>query len=178
MFVSRLPFFSAQDPAWLNVLSGHSVGVRGRPLSYRETLTRFSDPGIVLVPESGGFYPDLNVRHNLDFFRLLGPLPAEAAPSQEIASQFGLEEELETPARELDRGRAMLLALACAAAQQPRVMLVADPFVGTDDFSRRLAVGILRDLKQAGLGLVLVSLDEKLLTELCEETWTPGKEPQ
>jgi len=74
---------------------------------------------------------------------------------------------IEAPVRALSGGNQQRVVLARWLAQQPRVLVLNGPSVGVDVGSKAEIHGIIRDLSQQGLGVVVISDDLPELLATC-----------
>jgi energy-coupling factor transport system ATP-binding protein len=68
--------------------------------------------------------------------------------------------------RDLSEGQKLTLALAIVLAARPRLLLLDEPTRGLDYIAKRRLVGILRELAEAGHGVVLATHDVELVAEV------------
>lgn len=126
------------------------VEVLGRPV---EQLDREQ---VGYMPQSGALYAELTVRQNLELYaRLRGVEPTENPERMEHLYRLtGLGEFTERPSGQLSGGMRQKLALACAVAAAPRLMLLDEPSVGVDPVSRREIWQLAMDLSGPETSLV------------------------
>jgi len=103
-------------------------------------------------------YKDLTVRENLRFVCRLYGLANPEARVNELLEQFAFNDE----GRDMQRAGTMSggwkqrLALACAMAHRPRILLLDEPTAGVDPKAREAFWDILQDIAATGVS-VLVS---------------------
>lgn len=102
---------------------------------------------------------------------LLGGDPrdsARVARARREATRFGLDERWSDPLQTLSWGMKRKLCLAAAQMQEPRVMLLDDPFSGLDSPAVREMRTILHDNRVAGITQVVAVYDLDPLLDLCD----------
>jgi ABC-2 type transport system ATP-binding protein len=110
------------------------------------------------MPQNFSLYPDLSVEENLSFFADLNGVAGERLPERMRAMlEFtNLQGFRGRRAADLSGGMKKKLALACALAHDPQVLLLDEPSTGVDPVSRRELWRILADVVRRGV-TVLVS---------------------
>jgi energy-coupling factor transporter ATP-binding protein EcfA2 len=68
--------------------------------------------------------------------------------------------------RDLSEGQKLTLALAVVLAARPRLLLLDEPTRGLDYIAKRALVAVLRELADAGHGVVLATHDVELVAEV------------
>jgi energy-coupling factor transport system ATP-binding protein len=68
--------------------------------------------------------------------------------------------------RDLSEGQKLTLALAVVLAAEPRLLLLDEPTRGLDYVAKRALVAVLRELADAGHGVVLATHDVELVAEV------------
>ncbi|MCZ8321110.1 MAG: ATP-binding cassette domain-containing protein [Novosphingobium sp.] len=108
------------------------------------------------MPQGGALYAELTVRQNLELYaRLRGLEPADNPERMEHLYRLtGLGPFTERPVGQLSGGMRQKLALACAVAAAPRLMLLDEPSVGVDPVSRREIWQLAMDLSGPETSLV------------------------
>lgn len=77
--------------------------------------------------------------------------------THEVLDYVGLGEQRYRPAEQYSTGRRQQLKLAQALVHDPDVLLLDEPTNGMDPRGRRLMLGLIRDLGQAGMSVLLSS---------------------
>jgi branched-chain amino acid transport system ATP-binding protein len=94
---------------------------------------------------------------------------AFAAASMELLERVGLAGEAEARAGTLTFGKLRFLEIARAMAMRPRIMLLDEPAAGLNQSESERLAGILRGLRDEGIGLLLVDHDVPFVFDLCDE---------
>jgi ABC-2 type transport system ATP-binding protein len=113
--------------------------------------------GIVL--QSVGFYPRATVRESVEQMAGFYPHPRDVL---ETVALVGLEEKLDTRAKQLSGGQLRRLDLALALVGDPELIFLDEPTTGFDPAARRAAWEVIRSLRGLGKTLLLTThyLDE------------------
>src|SRR4051794_34418646 len=113
--------------------------------------------GIVL--QSTGFYPRATVRESLEQMAGFYPHPRDVLDTVKLV---GLEEKLDTRAKQLSGGQQRRLDLALALVGDPEVIFLDEPTTGFDPAARRASWEVIRSLRRLGKTLLLTThyLDE------------------
>jgi len=137
-----------------------SVTVGGRPLARMRKE-------IAYVPQRGEV--DWNFPITVEQTALLGTYPrlglfnwvnARArATASEALRQVDLLALKDRPISQLSGGQQQRMFLARALAQQPRLILLDEPFTGVDAASEKVIVAVLHRLRAAGAAILLVHHD-------------------
>jgi len=138
-------------------LRGGTVRWEGRPLDGLPTH-RIVEAGIALVPEGRRLFTRMTVEENL----LLGAF----APRAQADRRVGLErvftlfprlaERRRQLAGSLSGGEQQMVALGRALMSRPRLLLLDEPSLGLAPRVVEAILGTLRQIRQAGLGVLLV----------------------
>lgn len=109
------------------------------------------------MPQRFGLYEDLTVAENIFFYGELFSVPRaeRLARSQELLKAAGLADFRERLAGQLSGGMKQKLGLICALIHTPRVLLLDEPTTGVDPVSRREFWGILYNLRESGVTIIL-----------------------
>jgi ABC-2 type transport system ATP-binding protein len=121
------------------------------------------------LPQRSVLYPDLSVRHNLDFVASLSGLPPRSrlwptsrsrrarARIDEVLATVGLEHRQRHRLRDLSGGERRRLALAAAMAHQPELLVLDEPTAGVDPVLRQDLWQHFSDLRDEGRSLVVTT---------------------
>ncbi len=147
--------------AGFEVPDAGTVTVGGTCLANGPDAVPAHQRGIGFVPQDGALFPHLNIADNVGF-GLPRSLAGRAQRIRELMQLVSLDEALllRRP-HELSGGQQQRVALARAMAQQPRLMLLDEPFSALDTGLRaatRKAVAAL--LAQTGITAILVTHDQ------------------
>jgi heme exporter protein A len=104
-------------------------------------------------------YPELTAFENLAFFAGLYAIADAPAAARAALTQAGLADRADDPISSLSRGMRQRVALERALIQQPRLVLLDEPFTGLDDESTSLLAARLRDLRDRGAIVVMATHD-------------------
>ncbi len=121
------------------------------------------------MPQRFSLYPDLSIAENLRFFADLYLVSGKERRQRErqIYGFSKLEPFKTRKAGALSGGMKQKLALGCTLIHTPDVLILDEPTTGVDPVSRQEFWGILRDLREQGLAL-LVSTPYMDEAELCD----------
>jgi ABC-2 type transport system ATP-binding protein len=174
----------------LEVTAGQVAGVIGPPDSGKTTLIRLLSGQIpptagsvcitghdvmrgreaaqaalgVLFAESA-LYERSSVRDNLTFHARLRRLPKGRV--DEVLSRIGLIDQARKHVKELPTGLQRRLAFGRAILHRPAVLLLDEPFAGTDPESVRLLSRLIGEEAAGGTAVLIASDDAAGLARLC-----------
>ncbi|MGD2270251.1 MAG: ABC transporter ATP-binding protein [Desulfobacterales bacterium] len=116
------------------------------------------------MPQRFGLYQDLTVAENIDFFMdIYGLAGAERTNRRDYYLGFSnLLPFLNRKAGDLSGGMKQKLGLACVLVHQPSLLILDEPTNGVDPVSRQEFWGILAEMKQKGMTILVSTayLDE------------------
>jgi heme exporter protein A len=122
-----------------------------------------------VVSHSLWLYPDLTAAENLSLFTRLYSLTQVSERVARALEAVGLTSQSEIRVRSLSRGMQQRLTLARAWLHEPSILLLDEPFTGVDAASFAHIVELLRQKKQSGLSIVLVSHSVAEVSALADE---------
>jgi branched-chain amino acid transport system ATP-binding protein len=126
--------------------------------------------GISYVPQGRNIFPELSVRHNLE----LGAVAAGAridvnARVEGLLERFPmLRQKASAQASTLSGGQQKLLEIARSLLLDPRLMLIDEPSIGLSPLLVQEVFGILLDLKQKGMTILMVEQNAKSALEMSD----------
>jgi branched-chain amino acid transport system permease protein len=115
-----------------------------------------------------------HLRSRAGLLRAMLVFPAAAeerairAAAYDVGRRLGLTDDLDTPAADLPFGRQRVLEVARALALEPDLLLLDEPMAGLSGSERRALAGVLRELRDQGLGIVLVEHDVDAVLALAD----------
>jgi heme exporter protein A len=140
--------------------------VRGNDcVARRDTVRR----EVALLSHASFLYEDLTAYQNLVVLaRLLG-LEAPADVAGELLLKVGLTKRSDSPVRQFSAGMRKRLAIARLLMKAPAVALLDEPFGELDPSGIQAMEKIIRELKDAGVTVVLATHLIEQGQALCEE---------
>jgi branched-chain amino acid transport system ATP-binding protein len=153
----------------MRTIAGHTTMHRGRiGLEGREVAAmapwRRARLGVGYVPQEREIFPSLSVLENITVGSVPGPwtmdriftlFPSLANRSANLGTQ-------------LSGGEQQMLSIARALALQPKILLLDEPFEGLAPTIVELLVGVFRELRGAGLSIVLTEQHARLALEMTD----------
>ncbi|MBI5029972.1 MAG: ABC transporter ATP-binding protein [Chloroflexi bacterium] len=177
-------FWALRDVS-LTIDSGRTLGIIGANGAGKSTLLRLiggvskPDEGYVetrgrigaLLDLSAGFHPDLTGRENVFVSGVIAGLTR-----QEIAERFDaivafaeLENSIDYPLRTYSTGMQMRLGFAVAAHCEPEILLIDEWLAVGDVAFEAKCLRCIRQFQKDGTTIVVVSHNENLIRELCDD---------
>ena len=126
--------------------------------------------GLALVPEGRGVFARLSVRENLD----MGAYARDdcagiAADMQRVFSLLPrLKERAGQTAGTLSGGEQQMVALGRALMSRQRLLLLDEPSMGLSPVMVDTVFGVIREIAQEGVTLLLVEQNARLALSLCD----------
>jgi ABC-2 type transport system ATP-binding protein len=116
-------------------------------------------PRVGVMLQSGGVWPALRAG---DMLRHVARLYAHPLDVDTLLERLGLTKVARTPYRRLSGGEQQRLALGCALVGRPELVFLDEPTTGLDPQARVDAWQFLRELRAAGVSIVMTThlLDE------------------
>ena len=114
---------------------------------------------IGLISHQTLLYEDLTARENLLFYGRLYGLRDLRALADAALGAVGLRGRENDRVRGFSRGMKQRLSIARATLHRPAILLLDEPFTGLDTSARTMLGRMLRDLKQEGRTIILVTHD-------------------
>jgi ABC-type branched-subunit amino acid transport system ATPase component len=127
-----------------------SISLFGRDITSMAAYER-ADAGIMIAPESRGIFPALTVEENL---AVTLRSAADRTLALERFPQLAARRKL--PASNLSGGEQQMLCLAPILVRPPRLLIADEISLGLAPTIVREVLGILRELRAAGLSILMV----------------------
>ena len=135
--------------------SGGELLFRGRPLQGDVAQAMRRELGVLSY--EARLYPDLTARENLRVFGTLHGVPDLAARVERELERVGLGDVPEVPVRTFSSGMSKRLGLARLLLNEPRIVLLDEPYAALDARSQGLMDSLLHNLRAAGGTAVVVT---------------------
>jgi ABC-type multidrug transport system ATPase subunit len=180
----RVPLF---EPVSFFLLRGEGLGIYGRNGCGKTTLLdilagltkpdagEFTRAGrIGYVMQRDGFQDALSCRDNLRVEAALCALPGQTARArvQSCAAQCDILPFWRKRLSRCSAGMRARLSIAAALLPEPELLLLDEAFSGLDQDSYTSIKSLLREKKQAGTAMILVSHNREDFAGLCEYVLT------
>ncbi len=133
----------------------------GRLPDRQRRLVRRRDVGYVFSRPSDNLLPYLTAAEQVLLSARLRRVPAAAADG--LLDRLGLGGRAQAMPADLSGGERQRLAFAAAAVGQPRLLVADEPTAELDARSVGQLLGVLREVAQAGSGVLVATHDVRLL---------------
>ncbi len=122
------------------------------------------------LPEQVGFYDGLTAQENLSYIARLNGLPRDEARRRIDAAleRVGMADVAGKPVKTFSRGMRQRLGVAELLLKQPQIIIMDEPTLGLDPEVARRFLGIIRDLSQEGITILLSSHLLHQVQEVCD----------
>jgi branched-chain amino acid transport system ATP-binding protein len=129
----------------------------------RELIAR----GICYVPQGRNIFPELSVRHNLEFGGVAAPKGTDLkARIEAVMDRFAvLRRKARHQASTLSGGEQKILEIARGLMLQPKLMLIDEPSIGLSPILVEELFALLRELRAAGITLLIIEQNAKRALE-------------
>ena len=119
-------------------------------------------------------YDEMSGMENLRYFARLYGIAGDERCEQVIRA-VGLDPELSRPVGKYSQGMRQRMSLARAILQDPKILLLDEPFSNVDVHSARGMVGLLKGMRNAGKTIFVVTHQAALLEGVADEfVWMQG----
>jgi len=113
-------------------------------------------------------YDEMSGMENLRYFARLYAIDGDERCEQVIRS-VRLDPELTRPVGQYSQGMRQRMSLARAILHDPKILLLDEPFSNVDVHSAREIVGLLKEMRDAGKTIFLVTHQASLLEDVADE---------
>ncbi len=175
----------------LNIAGGRCIGILGGNGSGKSTLLSIlagvlkADGGEFLrqgknllensslrseligyVPQGTPLFEELSARDNLLLWYDRGKMETEL--KEGVLAMLGIREFLKVPVCKMSGGMKKRLAIGCAVAGDPKILLLDEPSAALDLECKERIVNYIQDFKSRG-GIVLLATHDVQEIEVCDE---------
>lgn len=146
-------------------LDAGTIAIDGRPAHEARRAGRLG-----VVPQDIALESHLSVRENLLLWARLAGLSGSAARTalQAGLEWVGLADRTDTIVQELSGGMRRRVNLLAGLLHRPGLLLLDEPTAGLDDAARGQLQILIADLRQQGVGMLLVSHDLNAFAGSCD----------
>ena len=142
------------------------------PIQHRAGL------GIGYLPQEASVFRNLTVEQNiLAILQLRKDLDAPAREQllEQLLEEFQIEHLRETEGISLSGGERRRVEIARALANQPRFILLDEPFAGVDPISVIDIQSIIRQLAERGIGVLITDHNVRETLGICDRAYVMGE---
>lgn len=134
------------------------------------TPRKMLDAGVCYVPQGRNVFPELSVRHNLELGTVaLSDQGSMAARIDKMLTRFPiLAQKADQQAGALSGGQQKLLEVARGLLLDPKLILIDEPSIGLSPLMVQEVFGILEDLRDNGVTILLIEQNAKQALKLCD----------
>jgi ABC-type multidrug transport system ATPase subunit len=151
----------------LRALAGLAHPTRGEVSIFGRT-PKEACRDIVYMAHPSLLYDEMSGMENLRYFAGLYGISGEVRP-REVVDLVGLDPDLTRPVGQYSQGMRQRLSLARALLHDPRVLLLDEPFSNVDVHSAREMVRLLKNMRDAGKTIFVVTHQAQLLEDPADE---------
>jgi len=132
-------------------------------LTPRDLIAR----GISYVPQGRNIFPELSVRHNLEFGGVVAPKDFDLAGRMEVAMERFpvLRRKANHQASTLSGGEQKMLEIARGLVLEPKLMLIDEPSIGLSPILVADLFRILKELRDRGITILMIEQNAKRALE-------------
>jgi energy-coupling factor transporter ATP-binding protein EcfA2 len=95
-----------------------------------------------------------------------------AVHARELLERFSMQDMEEGFPLKFSRGEKQRLAMLAILAMKPIFYILDEPTSGIDEENKRKLIGMLRNVKNEGAGLCIITHDKELIEELSDRVIT------
>ncbi len=136
------------------------------------TPRRLLEAGIVYIPQGRNIFPELSVRHNLEFGAVAAGPHIKDMPARIEAAldRFpSLREKADVQASTLSGGQQKQLEIMRGLLLDPSLILIDEPSIGLSPMLVQETFGILRELRDRGVTILMVEQNARSALEISDE---------
>ena len=123
--------------------------------------------GICYVPQGRNIFPELSVRHNLEFGGVAAPKGTDLnARIEEVVDRFAvLRRKARHQASTLSGGEQKILEIARGLMLQPKLMLIDEPSIGLSPLMVNELFATLTEMRGRGISVLMIEQNAKRALE-------------
>jgi branched-chain amino acid transport system ATP-binding protein len=152
-------------------LSAGKITFEGRDIT-GWTPRRLIEAGIVYVPQGRNIFPEMSVRHNLEFGAVAAGSGITDMPARIEAAldRFpSLREKAHVQASTLSGGQQKQLEIMRGLLLDPKLILIDEPSIGLSPILVQETFGILKELKARGVTILMIEQNARMALGMSDE---------
>jgi ABC-type multidrug transport system ATPase subunit len=157
----------AGKTSFLRILAGLAHPTRGTVSVLGQTNIKNVSQQIGYMAHSSLLYDEMSGMENLVYFA--GLYGIEEHSCREVIAKVRLDPDLKRPVGQYSQGMRQRLSLARALLNNPKLLLLDEPFSNVDFHSAREMVELLSELRKAGTTVFLVTHQPALVELVGDE---------
>ena len=122
--------------------------------------------GLGYLPQEASIWRKLTVRENL-----MGALELNTKIMEELLHEFRIEHIEKNTGMSLSGGERRRVEIARALASDPQFILLDEPFAGVDPISVGEIKGIIEQLRDRGIGVLITDHNVRETLDVCERAY-------
>lgn len=133
---------------------------------------RLIEAGIVYIPQGRNIFPEMSVRHNLEFGAVAaGPRITDMAARIEAAlDRFpALREKADVQASTLSGGQQKQLEIMRGLLLDPKLILIDEPSIGLSPVLVQETFAILKELRDKGVTILMIEQNARMALEMSDD---------
>jgi putative ABC transport system ATP-binding protein len=133
-------------------------------------LDRFRGQHLGFIFQRNHLISALSVKDNLLMAPFLSGLPQNETRVNEVLTQLGLSEKINSNVRQLSQGQAQRAAIARAVLNKPSIILADEPTSALDDRNCERVIDLLLDVaKTNNASLLIATHDQRLKSKIHQQ---------
>lgn len=125
--------------------------------------------GIGYLPQEASVFRKLTARENiLLVLEMIGYKGDRRKRADELLGELHIEDKADTRSYALSGGERRRVEIARALASNPAFLLLDEPFAAIDPLAREEIAGIVRSLKERGIGILITDHEAKAVLSLID----------
>jgi len=132
---------------------------------------RLIEAGIVYVPQGRNIFPEMSVRHNLEFGAVAAANIADLPQRIEAAlDRFpALREKADVQASTLSGGQQKQLEIMRGLLLDPKLILIDEPSIGLSPLLVQETFTILKELRAKGVTILMIEQNARMALEMSDD---------
>jgi lipopolysaccharide export system ATP-binding protein len=150
-----------------------NVFLRGEDVTHWPMYIRARQGGMGYLPQQSSVFAKLTVEQNiLAILQLLGVAPAARRKRCDfLLDQFQISHLRRARAGQLSGGERRRLEIARCLVSNPEILMLDEPFAGIDPVTVQNIQGVIRDLKEKGISILITDHAAREILQITDRTY-------